>query len=135
MSDGTKMTIQLEITFKRTGRIVEIVGTGTSVNFSPTDYSKTLNAIIEKLIEMQPDLASDKKQLMYQKQSAEAQLTEIYKEYENEKKNGSSKSKDKSNNNGNSPSELEPNSNNKSKRPEYTAYKYSNKGKGPLMRR
>jgi hypothetical protein len=89
--ENQKMTIQLDITIKRTGNIVEIVGTGCSVNFLPKNYSKTLNAIMEKLIETQPDLASDETELTYQKQSAEAQLTEIYKQYEKEQQKSDDK--------------------------------------------
>jgi hypothetical protein len=80
------MTLQVDVTIKRIGQIVEIEGLGASVNFHPKDYDKTLNALIGRCIELQADLASDKAKIDYLKRSIQNQLTEIYKDYEEERK-------------------------------------------------
>ena len=81
------MTLQVDVTIKRTGHIVEIQGTGGSVNFHPEDFEKTLSALIAKCIELQPDLTSDNAEMDHLKRSVEIQLTDIYADYEEEGKN------------------------------------------------
>jgi hypothetical protein len=78
------MTTQLDVTIKRSGNIVEIEHTGTSVNFDPKDYDKTLNALIDRCKELEPGLASDKEGFNYLKNSLQIQLTQIYKDYQEE---------------------------------------------------
>ena len=85
------MTLQVDVRIKRIGHIVEIEGVGTSVNFHPKNYDKTLNALISRCIELQPDLASDKTEIDYLRHNLQIQLTEIYKDYEEEGKNNKSK--------------------------------------------
>lgn len=81
------MTFQVNVRIRRIGHIVEIEGLGTSVKFHPKDYDKTLNALIDRCIELQPDLASDSDEIDYIMRSIQIQLTEIYKIYEQETKN------------------------------------------------
>jgi hypothetical protein len=73
------MTFLIDVTIRRAGHIVEIEGLGASVNFYPKNYDKTLNALISRCKELQPDLASDTQELDYLRHSIEIQLTEIYK--------------------------------------------------------
>ena len=89
------MTFNLEITLRRYGTIIEIVGIGQSVNFDPNNFEKTLDAIIKKMLQSAPELKEDSKEFEYQKESAEAQLTEIYKEYHLEGQKSSEKNKKK----------------------------------------
>lgn len=85
------MTFLVDVKIRRVGHIVEIEGLGTSVNFHPKNYDKTLNALIDRCIELQPDLLSNKAEMDYLKQSIQIQLTEIYKDYEQESRSGKKK--------------------------------------------
>ena len=42
------MSSDFEIRITRKGNIIEIVGTGISINFYPKDKEKTLNGILDK---------------------------------------------------------------------------------------
>jgi hypothetical protein len=110
------MTSQLDVRIKKTGQIVEIEGVGISVNFNPKNYERTLNALIDRCKELQPDLVSDKDGMDYLTRSLQNQLTEIYKDYEQESSRGKQENKLFK-------SVL--------KRP-HPVYKYSKKGKGNL---
>jgi hypothetical protein len=81
---------QIEVEIKRIGHIIEILGTGASVNFHPDDKEKTLNALIAKGVELQPDLDSDQMEMNYFKRSIEIQLTAIYADYEEGKNSNAS---------------------------------------------
>ena len=123
------MTFQLDIQVKRVGNIIEIVGTGVSVNFYPKNYSKTLNAIVEKYLELQPDLASDKEELAYLKRGLEAQVTDIYREYYKEQ---NKKNDREINRNNEEQVDNKTNGGSKKAKPEYPTYKYSSNGKSFL---
>ena len=90
------MTSLVDIKISRVGHIIEIEGLGRSVNFQPKNYDKTLDALIERCVELQPDLASDKAEMDYLRLGIENQLTEIYKDYEQESSSGKKKNKDAS---------------------------------------
>jgi hypothetical protein len=82
------MTFLVDVKIRIVGHMIEIEGLGRSVNFHPKNYDKTLNALIDSCIELQPDLASDKAEMDYLRGSIENQLTEIYKDYEQESSSG-----------------------------------------------
>ena len=117
------MTFLVDIKIKRVGHIIVIEGLGTSVNFHPKNYDMTLNALIERCIELQPDLTSDKAEMDYLRHSIDNQLTDIYKDYEEESSSG----KKKKNKDTSADGDLKP----ISKRP-HPVYKYSKKGKADL---
>ena len=122
------MTFQLDIQVKRAGNIIEIVGTGASVNFYPKNYSKTLDDIVSKYLELQPDLASDNEELAYLKRGLEAQLTDIYKDHSIEQ----SKKKDTEISLNKEGYEDNKTNGNKKAKAEYLTYKYSANGKSFL---
>jgi len=107
------MTFQVDVRINKIGHIVEIEGLGISVNFDPKNYRNTMNALVDSCKELQPDLASDKEAIAYLTRSIQIQLTEIYKDYEQEKESKPKKGED-----------------NDKRR--YPVYKYSTKGKGNL---
>jgi hypothetical protein len=91
------MTFLVDVKIRRVGHIIEIEGLGASVNFQPKNYDKTLDALIDRCIELQPDLTSDKEEMDYLRRGIENQLTEIYKDYEQESSSGKkNKNKDAS---------------------------------------
>jgi hypothetical protein len=80
------MTFTTEFRIKRSGYIIELVGLGQSVDFNPKRFKQTLDAIIEKMLQISPGLKKDKKEFDYQKVTVEQDLTEIYKAYDLEQK-------------------------------------------------
>jgi hypothetical protein len=125
----------VDVTIKRIGHIIEIEGTGASINFYPKNYDKTLNALVTKCKELQPDLASDKPEPEYLKRSVEIQLTEIYKEYQQEITSNRNKNNETTAEKVGAESILDENHDKdpikKVKKPK-PAFKYSNSGRGAL---
>jgi hypothetical protein len=74
---------QISITIKRLGHIILIEGTGGSVTFYPNDKDKTYNAIVAKCEELGSDLSIDNEdfETKYERHNIDIQLTEIYKQY------------------------------------------------------
>jgi hypothetical protein len=71
----------ISISLKRVGNLIEIEDTGASVTFQPNDIDKTLTAIILKCNELDPDdPVSDT-----DRRDVEVQLTEIYKDYQEDR--------------------------------------------------
>ena len=106
------MTFQVDVRINRREYINRSVD--ISVNFDPKNYTKTLDALIDSCKELQPDL-TDKEAIEYLTGCLHIQLTEIYKDYEQEQKE-------------NKPKKCE--ERNAKKR--YPVYKYSTKDKGNL---
>lgn len=76
---------------------------------------RTTTTLLDRCIELQPGLASNKEEIDYLTQSIQIQLTEIYKNYEHQEKNNKSKNGEEA-----------------GKKIRYPVYKYSTKGKGSL---
>lgn len=71
----------VSISLRRIANMIEIEDTGASVTFHPSDIDKTLTAIILKCNELDPnESVSDT-----DRRNIEAQLTEIYKDYQEDK--------------------------------------------------
>ena len=69
------------IQLKRNGGLIEIVATNASVTFRPDDIQKTFNDIVSKCNELDPE-----NPVSYtDRRDIDTQLTEIYKEYEEER--------------------------------------------------
>ena len=84
---------------------------GSAVTYYPKDFSKTLKSIITKIKRQQPDLQEE--DLEYHRQNIEAQLLQIYNEYQGEAEKFHAQKRKKIDNQNNS----------------YYTFKYSNNGK------
>ncbi len=77
----------LSVTIKRSGFLIEIEGTGSSVTFYPYDKDRTFEAIIEKCKELGDDLTLVSKDHKYysaiitERHNIDIQLTQIYEKY------------------------------------------------------
>jgi hypothetical protein len=80
---------QISTTLRRSGFMIEIEGTGSSVTFYPYDKDRTYNAILEKCKELGEDLTSDMNNydVHWERHNIDIQLTEIYDEYYTELEN------------------------------------------------
>ena len=116
------MGSDFEISITRKDNIIEINGTGISVNFHTKDKERTLNGILEKCRELDL-LLPDDKYFKDVKHDLEIQLTYIYEEYQKGKQTQEDK-KDTENNNSEEEEVI-------AKR-QYPSFKYSNKGKENL---
>jgi hypothetical protein len=80
---------QVSTTLRRSGFIIEIEGTGSSVTFYPYDKDRTYEAILKKCKELGQDLMSDinNDDIHWERHNIDIQLTEIYQEYYSELEN------------------------------------------------
>ena len=78
------MIFQPDFRVKKLGNLIEINDGVAAVTFFPKDFSKTLETIINKIKQRQPDLFTKEEDLAYHREDIEAQLIQIYVEYEKE---------------------------------------------------
>ena len=78
------MIFQPDFRIKKLGNLIEINDGAAPVTFYPKDFSKTLETIINKIKQRQPDLFTKEEDLVYHRKDIEAQLIQIYVEYEKE---------------------------------------------------
>ena len=79
------MIFQPDFRVKKLGNLIEINDGVAAVTFFPKDFSKTLETIINKIKQRQPDLFTKEEDLAYHREDIEAQLihnsTELSIEY------------------------------------------------------
>jgi hypothetical protein len=78
------MSFQPDFKIKRLGNLIEINDGAAAVTFYHKDFSKTLETIINKIKQRQPDLFTNEEDLAYHREDIEARLIQIYDEYEKE---------------------------------------------------
>jgi hypothetical protein len=85
------VSFQPDFKIKRSGNLIEINNGAAAVTFFPKDFSKTLETIINKIKQRQPDLFIKVEDFAYHREDIEAQLLQIYYEYEKETKRSTQK--------------------------------------------
>ena len=78
------MIFQPDFRIKNLGNLIEINDGAAAVTIFTKDFSKTLETTINKIKQRQPDLFTKEEDLAYRCEDIEAQLIQIYVEYEKE---------------------------------------------------